>query len=207
MRKFFGPRPPDAKDPSVGNIRGVLKSDRSDLRLALRKYDEAFPGLQFEALAKEAATAGQVIPESFTDAARQLSMAQQFTRTAGDPSEFGLPGTFGKFTATGGIFGASLVGGAIGGATGGQEGILPGLVAGAAAPFLFTPAMIVKLSRNLGRLNSGVSRMATGVDKVLATKMLREATALLGTAAAQSTGRRIASQDSKGRRRALFMGQ
>jgi len=211
MRSFFGAKPLDKKDPSVANILAAHKKDPSILR-ALTAYDRAFPGLGFAKLTRRAATEGQVLPRSAqrggaTQLARQATLGSEFTPIAGDPAEFGLPSPFGKFTATGGIFGASLVGGAIGGATGGQEGILPGLAAGAAAPFLFSPAGLVKSVRFLTRANARVTRMATGVDKVLATKMLREATAILGTAAAQSTGRRIASQDSKGRRRALFIGQ
>lgn len=214
MRNFFGAKPPGVPDPAIDNLRNALKPGKSAVREAIQAYDKAFQGATFSRLFRKAATEGQVLPRTaagrgaFEELTRQIGEAQAFTPIAGDAAEFGLPSPIAKFTATGQPIGVAAIGGLPGFAFGGPMGALLGAaVSTTAAPFLLSPAMITRLAPRLTALNASVTRMAAGVDKVLATKLLRESTAVLATQAAQATGRRVASQDAKGRRRAVFIGQ
>ena len=155
LRGFFGAKKLGEADAAFNNMRGALKPGNEKIVLALKEYDRQFPGLGFETLARRAARlpsgATRTLPISAQrggseELARQVTQGEQFTPIAGDKAEFGVPSPFGRFTATGSVFGASLLGGGIGYGLGGEEGVLPGLMLGAGAPFLFSPAALVKLA-------------------------------------------------------------
>jgi hypothetical protein len=214
FRKFFGE---DIKG-GVSNLLKAHKPGGESVRRALQAYDKRFPGLGFFAMSKGYGKLPggiqRVLPGTADfpgtgaeELARQVNIGKVFTSDVGRPEEYGVPGVFGKFL--GGVpVGSSLLGPALGGLGGFAVGGPMGALTGAAlAPLAFSPAAMIKAAPFTMRANAFVSRMATGVDKVLATKLLREATYVLGSSAGLATGRRIASEDSKGRRRTVFIGQ
>ena len=183
-------------------IRNAFSPGREHIKATLAAYDRAFPGLRFTKIAQQAA-GKRVVPGSLLDATRQTAIGSRMTPIPGAAEEFGLPGPVAKIAATGQFLGSALIGGGAGFALGGPMGALTGA---AVAPFLLSPAMLVKLAPHTTALNALVNRMATGAGKVQMTDALRHAIQLLGTSAAQATGRRIINEDAQGRRRAVFMG-
>jgi hypothetical protein len=214
FRKFFG----EGRSGAVSKLLQAHKPGGKDVRDALRAYDDRFPGLGFfgfwRGFSKLPSGAERVLPGTLgfpgtgaQELARQTNIGKVFTPNVGRTEEYGVPGVFGRFL--GGVpIGSSLIGPLVGGGAGfAVGGPVGGLIGAAAAPLAFSPAAMVRAAPFTMRANAAVNRMAAGVDKVLATKMLRETTRILGTTAAQATGRRIASQDAKGRRRTVFIGQ